>query len=256
MGIAAAKRLSKKGILLLTDIVSDGMERVAAELGSQGVTVETAISDVTDKGSIQSLADTVSSLGRLAGLVHTAGISPTMSNWKKMFEVDLIGTALLLEGFLPLAEDGTAAVCVASMSAHMVPADPEVDLILSDPMSPDLLEKMEPHLPAENTAGYAYALAKRGVILLCKNMAPAWGARGARVVSISPGIIDTPMGRKELEENAMMKYLLEQSPLKRMGKPEDIASAVAFLLSENASFMTGTDMLVDGGVVAAIMRAK
>ena len=90
MGTASAKRLGKRGIVLLTDIDSSGMEHAASELRAEGMRVETQISDLTDEQSLQSLAETTRSLGRLTGIAHTAGISPTMADWKRVFEVDLI----------------------------------------------------------------------------------------------------------------------------------------------------------------------
>ena len=98
----------------------------------------------------------------------------------------------------------------------------------------------------------AYSLAKYGVIRLCQREASAWGARGARIVSLSPGIIQTPMGQQEFDQQPMMATLVAQTPLKRMGQPEEIAAAAAFLLSADASFITGCDMLVDGGVTGAL----
>ena len=119
----------------------------------------------------------------------------------------------------------------------------------------DFRSQIEPFLDSSNLAGYGYAFAKRGVMLLCEKMSASWGERGARIVSLSPGITDTSMGRIELEKNPVMKSLLDMSPLKRMGKPEEIAGVVNFLLSEDASYITGVDIRVDGGVVSAVMRS-
>lgn len=256
MGTASARLLGKRGIVLLTDIDVPRMEQTAAELRLEGMHVETHVGDIVDGKSLRLLAEKTRSLGRLAGIAHTAGISPTMSDWKRIFEVDLIGTAALLEVFLPLAEPDTAVVCVASMASYMVPDEGTLVAILSDPKDPEFLTKIEPFLNAEDPTGTAYALAKRGVVLLCEILAPAWGQRGARIVSLSPGIIDTPMGRLEIESQPQMKDMILQTPLSRTGRPEEIAMPVDFLMSKGASFITGVDLRVDGGFIAAMLRAS
>ena len=114
----------------------------------------------------------------------------------------------------------------------------------------------EPFLDSGNPAGHAYALSKRGVMLLCELMSPAWGEHGARIVSISPGIIDTPQSRLEFESSPFIKRMVELTPLKRIGKPEEIAATFDFLLSEDASFITGVDIRVDGGVVPFLTRLR
>jgi NAD(P)-dependent dehydrogenase (short-subunit alcohol dehydrogenase family) len=255
MGQAVARRLGKQGTMLLTDIDSSRLEQVAAQLRSEGLRIEAQAGDIADDRSVRSLAQAAASHGRLAGLVHTAGISTSVTDWKRIFKVDLVGTALLLKEFLPLAEHGIAAVCVASMSGHLVKPKPELEAILSDPLNPGFFESLQA-FPGTNNHFYAYALAKRGVILLCEVLAPAWGERGARLVSISPGIIETPMSKQEFEIHPTMKDMVAMTPLKRTGQPEEIAAAAEFLLSDNASFITGTDLRVDGGCTPTYQRPK
>jgi len=101
----------------------------------------------------------------------------------------------------------------------------------------------------------AYTVSKRGVKLLVERESPSFGARGARIASISPGIIDTPMGRQEMEKQPIMKVLVDKSPLAREARPEEVAAVAVFLCTPTASFITGTDILVDGGSIATMVGA-
>ena len=261
MGRACARRLGPQGLLLLTDVVAEPLEQTAKQLRAEGFHIETLLSDISAEESVQGLVERTRALGLLKGIVHTAGLSPTMAKWPRIIQVDLLGTARLLQAFLPLAEPESAVVCIASMAGHLGGTPLEAlrttfDALLTPPLHEGLLQQLEPIITAapspEEQAGMAYSLAKYGVIRLCQREASAWGARGARIVSLSPGIIQTPMGQQEFDQQPMMATLVAQTPLKRMGQPEEIAAAAAFLLSADASFITGCDMLVDGGVTGAL----
>ena len=264
MGRACARKLGTHGLLLLTDVAADPLEQAAQDLRAEGFRVETHFSDVSNEDSVRELAERTRSLGAFRGMVHTAGLSPTMASWQRIIQVDLVGTAHLLHVFLPLAEPDTAVVCIASMAGHLTgptlaASQPELDGVLAEPLHADLLQRLEPVIimaaSKEDQSGTAYGLAKYGVIRLCQREAMVWGGRGARLVSLSPGIIQTPMGQQEFEKQPMMAMLVAQTPLKRMGTPEEIASVVDFLLSPNASFITGCDLLVDGGVTGVMQSS-
>ncbi len=246
MGRACAERLRASGDALVVADVRPGVDDVAAVLGATPVRC-----DVTAPDDVARLAAAAAERGPLRSLVHAAGVSPTMGDWKAMVAVDLVGTALVVDALTPLAGDGTAAVCFASSAAHQVPEDPAVTALMDEPLAPDLLDRLAPHV---TDSGMAYGWAKRGVIRLVQRAAPAWGARGARICTVSPGIIETPMGRQEMEQQPMMAVMLEHTPLGRLGRAEEVAAVVDFLLSDGASYMTGCDVLVDGGVVPAIRR--
>jgi len=263
MGLSAARRLLRpRETMLLVDLDAAKLDAVRADLAEYAAGsewVHTAVADVTDVDALARLAEQVRDLGPFRTLAHAAGISPTMGEWWPMVHVDLVGTARVLQALLPLAQPGTVAVCWASNAAHIgaVPAgDPVLDGVLDDPLDPELRARLTAVLDGrwdtDGGSGDAYGWAKRGVIRLVRREASAWGARGARLLSLSPGIINTPMTRQELEQQPMMQVMLDNTPIPRMGAPSEVADLVAFLVSDAAGYLTGTDILIDGGVSATI----
>jgi NAD(P)-dependent dehydrogenase (short-subunit alcohol dehydrogenase family) len=204
--------------------------------------------DVSDRAAVTRLADTVRGLGPFRALVHAAGISPTMAGARRVFEVDLVGTELLLDAFEPLVGGGSSAVCFASSAAYQLinfaPPDPELQALVEDPLADGFLDRITDRV---SDSGMAYGWAKRGVIRSAARAAVSWGRRGGRVNSLSPGLIDTGMGRQEFEQQPIMQVMLDTTPLGRLGQAEEIAAVVAFLVSDAASFVSGIDVLVDGG---------
>jgi NAD(P)-dependent dehydrogenase (short-subunit alcohol dehydrogenase family) len=259
MGLACARRMIETvDVLFVVDRDGDGAKRVAETLSTSSTRAVPVTLDVTDRSGVRSFADTVAGEGTLRAVVHAAGISPTMADWESVVRVDLVGTALLVDALTPLVAPGTAMVCFASMAAQLA-ADAitaEVDAVLDAPLDDDLLGRLR-RASGEmiEDSGAAYGVAKRGVQRLVQRTAIDWGGRGGRINSVSPGMIDTPMGRQEAENQPMMQVMLDMTPLAREGRPEELADAVTYLLSDAASFVTGTDLLVDGGIVAALRTA-
>jgi NAD(P)-dependent dehydrogenase (short-subunit alcohol dehydrogenase family) len=204
--------------------------------------------DVSEPADVASLAGRVRELGSFRALAHAAGISPTMADARRIFEVDLVGTQRLLDAFEDLVVPGSAAVCFSSLAAYQIApfADPALDELLDDPLAPDFLDRIGATV---TDPGYAYGLAKRGVVRASARAAVRWGRKGGRVNSLAPGIIDTPMGRQELEQQPVMRDMLERVPLGRLGDADEVAAVAAFLLSADASFVSGIDVLVDGALV-------
>ncbi|MDA8044346.1 MAG: SDR family oxidoreductase [Actinomycetota bacterium] len=204
--------------------------------------------DVSDPTAVAALIGAVSDLGDFRGLVHAAGISPAMGDARRVLEVNLVGTQLLVEAFEPMVTTGTAAVLFSSLAAYQIApfANPEQDALLDEPEAPDFLDRV---VPTVADSGHAYALSKRGVVRLASRAAVRWATRGGRVNSLAPGLIDTPMGRLEMDTQPAMRDMYQKSPMERMGRPEEIAAVVAFLMSDEASFVSGIDILVDGALL-------
>jgi NAD(P)-dependent dehydrogenase (short-subunit alcohol dehydrogenase family) len=205
--------------------------------------------DVADRDAVSAVTDRVRNIGTFRALIHAAGISPTMGDARRVFEVDLLGTQHILDAFEDLVVEGSAAVCFSSSAAYTLApfVTPEIESLLLDPLALDFLERAIE--ASADDSRFAYAIAKVGVIRAAARAAVRWGGHGGRVTSLAPGLIDTPMGRLELQHQPEMAAMLEQTPLGRLGRPEEVAAVAAFLVSDAASFVSGIDVLVDGGQV-------
>lgn len=260
MGRAVARRQGPGNVLLLADFDERVLASVADELRGQGHSVTARTVDVSSRASVAELADTAAGLGTVSQVVHTAGLSPAQAPPPAVLAVDLLGTALVLEEFGRVVAPGGAGVVIASMAGHMLPPGtltPEQEHLLAHAPADDLLAL--PFIdPGALGAQGAYPLAKYANLLRVRAAGADWGRRGARINSVSPGVIATPMGQQELagESGHHMRAMVEASGTGRLGTPDDIAAVTAFLLGPDAGFVTGTDLLVDGGVVAALRSGR
>ena len=249
MGIATARRVGPGGAVVLADFNQATLDGEVAALVEMGYDAHGVACDVSDRSSVANLVSEADKLGPITGVVHTAGLSPVQASAEAIFKVDLYGFALVIDLFGEAVAPGGSGVFIASMAGTMTPMDAELETTLAMTPTEELLSL--PVVAATTDPGTAYSISKRGNQARVEMSCGAWGARGARLNTISPGIIATPMGNAELagENGESMRMMIDLSASKRVGTPEDIAMAVDFLLGPNATFIPGTDLLVDGGAV-------
>jgi NAD(P)-dependent dehydrogenase (short-subunit alcohol dehydrogenase family) len=248
MGAAVAARLAGAGWpLLLCDLDAGRLQPMAAKFSAAGHSAQVLAGDIADPAYPARLTGALAARD-IGILIHTAGLSPTMADAERILKVNFDATAKLVEVARPRMAKGGCAVLIASSAAHMVKSD-EWDRALTEAIAARSSAAL---LPLATRPEMAYPLSKRAVIRLVAHEATAFGARGARIVSISPGLIDTAMTRAEQTASAQMRSLLARTPLARLGTADEIASAAVFLCSKDASYITGCDLRVDGGTLASL----
>lgn len=266
MGVACAREFGRSHDLVLADISAERLSQVQAQLREEGYLVHACVAgDLAEPDTIGKLTAAINARGPLGVLIHAAGVSSGMAEWQRILRTNVVGTRLLLGAIESHLTMGSVGVLIASVAGHLAPADREVDALLaSNTPVEELLGKMEHHLKRlaaaqgpnnsfvySGLSGPAYGVSKRATIREAALRSTAWANKGARIVSISPGIIWTPMGRYEVEHGQAASIVLEQTSLRRWGTSMDIAHTAAFLASDDASFITGTDLRIDGGMVPA-----
>lgn len=259
IGVAIARRQGAGKAVLLADRDETTLGAAARELDATGYRVTTQRVDVADRASVRALADAAAALGTVTQVVNAAGLSPNMAPPDRILAVDLYGTAVVFEEFGRVIAPGGAGLVISSMAGHMLHAlPPEQDQALANTPADALLALPFLQPDAVPNSGAAYALSKRANHLRVQADALRWGERGARVNAISPGIILTPLARHEMDSPAGAGYhaLIDASAAKRVGTAAEVAAAAAYLLGPEAGFVTGSDLLIDGGVIAALRTGR
>lgn len=259
IGMAIARRQGFGRTLLLADYNEKLLQAAAHDLRNLSYVVETRPVDVASRASVHALVAAASALGNVVQVVNTAGLSPNMAPPDRVLAVDLYGSALVFEEFGRVIASGGAGLVISSMAGHMLPAlTREQDRALAFTPADELLDLPFLKGDAVPNSMIAYMMAKRANHLRVQVEAITWGARGARVNSISPGIVATPLAQHELNSPIGDGYraMITASPAGRMAPPDEIAVAAAYLLSPEAGFVTGSDLLIDGGVIAAMRAGK
>ncbi len=254
IGQAIARRVSAGKHVLLADLRQDNTDTAAQVVADAGFDVSTATVDVSSRPSVHALAEAAAARGDVSGVIHAAGVSPSQAAPEVILRVDLYGTALVLEEFGNAIAPGGSAVVIASQSGHRLGAlTAEQDAALATTPADELLSlpMLQPDKVTDSL--HAYQLAKRGNSLRVMAEAVRWGKRGARVNTISPGIIITPLARDELTGPRGEGYrrMLALSPAVRAGTPDEVGAVGALLMGPDGAFITGSDVLIDGGVTAS-----
>jgi NAD(P)-dependent dehydrogenase (short-subunit alcohol dehydrogenase family) len=255
MGLATAKVVGRDHTVVLCDVRQDRLDTAAATLRDLGVTARSVNCDVTDREAVARLLETASGLGTVASVIHTAGVSPSMGDADYVMRTNALGTVNVNELFYATAAEGSAIVNVASMAAHMLLQDmvptEQFPLALQDELAfmKDMMSVCDV-VPEDARSGIAYAVSKSFVRWYSTSQAERFNGRALRIVSVSPGSIDTEMGR--LEEQAGAGAMVTDAAVPRWGKPEEMAELLAFCASDKAGYLTGTDILNDGGVIASM----
>jgi NAD(P)-dependent dehydrogenase (short-subunit alcohol dehydrogenase family) len=254
IGQAIARRVSAGKHVLLADLRQANVDAAEKVLSDAGFEVSTAIVDVSARPSVHALVEAATAIGTVTGVIHAAGLSPSQASAAAILKVDLYGTALVLEEFGNVIAPGGAGVVIASQSGHRLPGlTPEQNKALATTPADELLAL--PMLQPDQVKDplHAYQLSKRGNSLRVMAEAVRWGKRGARVNTISPGIIFTPLARDELTgpRGAGYRRMIELSAAGRGGTPDEVGVVGALLMGPDGTFITGSDFLMDGGVTAA-----
>jgi len=254
IGQAIARRVSAGKHVLLGDLHQANADGAAKTLSDAGFDVSTATVDVSSRASVQALVQAAATLGEVSGLIHAAGVSPSQASPEVILKVDLYGTALVLEAFGNVIAHGGAGVVIASQSGHRLPPlSPQQNAALATTPVEELLNL--PMLQPDQVTNslHAYQLSKRGNSLRVMSEAVRWGKRGARINTISPGIIITPLANDELKgpRGAGYRRMIDVSAAGRAGTPDEVGTVGALLMGPDGAFITGSDFLMDGGVTAA-----
>jgi NAD(P)-dependent dehydrogenase (short-subunit alcohol dehydrogenase family) len=254
IGQAIARRVSASKHVLLADLREENATAAAKTLSEAGFEVSTASVDVSSRESVHALVEAATALGTVIGLIHAAGVSPSQATPATILKVDLYGTALVLEEFGSVIARGGSGIVIASQSGHRLPAlSPEQNKALAITPVDELLTL--PMLQPDQVTDplHAYQISKRGNSLRVMAEAGRWGKRGARVNTISPGIIITPLAKDELSgpRGAGYRRMIELCPVGRAGTPDEVGNVGALLMGPEGAFITGSDFLMDGGVTAS-----
>ncbi len=254
MGTAIVRRIAAGRRILLGDISEKNLEQVSHDFRYSGYDVETMIVNAMEKESIEAFAKKAASLGNVMYFIDTAGASPNQASPEHILALDMVGTGYAVDAFGEVIASGGAGLIISSQTGYMFPLSYEVEQEILRTPTEKLMELSIFKEEAMKKSGTAYMIAKRVNHLQAqKAAATSWKTRRARINTISPGIIVTPLAYDEFAAAGEgYQRMIDASAAERCGTADEIAEAGAFLLGEHAKFITGTDLLIDGGVIASI----
>lgn len=252
MGLSIAKRMAPGYHVILADFSEQILNHAYDELANAGHIVEIVQVDVSDFSSMQKLAEHTAAQGAVLKVVYTAGVSgATTQSVERLYRINLLGAAHAIDLFEPVIASGGSFVGISSMAAHVYPVPAELDKIFATVPTGQILENPAINFQKDNL-GTAYSISKHALIVRAKAATARYGARGVRINTISPGTIWSPMSRSELEKpnGAIVQAIIDETPVGRVGTSDDIAQLVDFLSGPTASFISGSDVVIDGGALS------
>ena len=254
IGMAIARRMGYGMKIIVGDKRRKNADAIAKILNEAGFDAEAVETDISSRESIKALIACGQEYGEIAMLVNAAGVSPSQAPIETILKVDLYGTAVLLEEVGKVIRKGGTGVTISSQSGHRMPAlTPAEDELLATTPTEELLSLDILQPSAIRDTLHAYQMAKRCNVKRVMAEAVKWGERGARINSISPGIIVTPLALDEFNgpRGDFYKNMFAKCPAGRPGTADEVASVAELLMSDRGAFITGADFLIDGGATAS-----
>ena len=254
ISMAIARRMGYGRKIILGDKNENNAQAIAEIMNQAGFDVEPFVMDMSSRTSIQAMVQKATEYGEVKALVCGAGVSPSQAPIEVILQVDLYGTAVLMEEVGKVIAKGGTGVIISSQSGHRLPAlTPEQDRALAMTPTEELLKLdfLQPEKIKDTL--HAYQLAKRCNEKRTMYEAVRWGERGARINDIAPGIIVTPLAIDEFNgpRGDFYKNMFAKCPAGRPGTADEVADVAELLMSERAQFITGSTFLVDGGATAS-----
>ena len=254
IGMAIARRIGYGKKIVVGDKSLDNARAIAGIMNNAGYDVEPVACDISSRESILALISKAQEYGEICQLINAAGVSPSQAPVETILKVDLYGTAVLLEEMGKVIKQGGCGITVSSQSGWRMPAlTPEQDEWLATAPTEGILEAdfLQPQKIRDTL--HAYQLAKRCNVKRVMGEAPKWGKRGARINSVSPGIIVTPLAIDEFNgpRGDFYKNMFAKCPAGRPGTADEVAALVELMMSPQGAFITGSDFLIDGGATAS-----
>ena len=254
MGTAIVRRIAAGRKILLGDISEKALERVGEDFRRSGYDVETMVVNALQKEGVEAFAKKAAELGPVMYFIDTAGASPNQAKPEHIVALDMVGTGYAVDAFGEVMAEGGAGLIISSQAAYLYPIPNEDELQIVNATTDELTDLPIVKNVAMQNSGFAYMIAKRVNHLQAQRAAATtWRKRRARINTISPGIIVTPLAYDEFNANGEgYQRMIDASAAQRVASSDEIADAAAFLLGEHAQFVNGIDLLIDGGVIAAI----
>lgn len=254
IGMAIARRTGYGMKIIVADKSMKNAEAVCATMNDAGFDTEAVEMDLSSRKSIKAMISEAQQYGEISALVNAAGVSPSQASIETILKVDLYGTAVLLEETGKVIRPGGTGVTISSQSGHRMPAlTPEEDALLATTPTEQLLslDLLQPGNIRDTL--HAYQMAKRCNVKRVMSEAVKWGKNGARINSISPGIIVTPLAIDEFNgpRGDFYKNMFAKCPAGRPGTADEVANVAELLMGNRGAFITGSDILIDGGATAS-----